>query len=74
MTSSGTDENGWLDISSAPKDRSWLHVARGDQQAIAWFNETTRHWAIGGMSYFDNPTHWRPPPKPPVASPLIEGE
>lgn len=63
---SAPDANGWLPIESAPKDKSWLLIARGDEMAVGWFDVERSNWRIGGMTYFDKPTHWKHRPKPPV--------
>lgn len=82
MTSSGTDENGWADISTAPKDGTKVLIWH-DGIYSAWF-EVEYSWVTSGGAWIDayarsdtyeyKPTHWKPSPKPPVASPLIEGE
>jgi hypothetical protein len=60
----------WQPIETAPKDGTWIHVARDIHQGIAWWNSHSGHWTVGPLIYFARPTHWMPLPDPP---PSIRG-
>lgn len=69
------DANGWLDICSAPKDGAeFIAFQGGDIYRCAWLTEEpdegpphTGWWDFVNSS-FEEPTHWIPLPKPPVAA------
>lgn len=70
----GDADDGWQDISTAPKDgtRLWLYFPErhaDDRQAIGWY-EVAVDWEgfidHADSSFVDDqPTHWRPLPAPP---------
>lgn len=73
---SAPDANGWMDISTAPKDGSDILGVRGDvRKIVRWdadkYNSKPKpYWSTGfGGKTWDRdhpPTHWQPLPKPPV--------
>ena len=55
----------WQDIESAPRDASYILVARRHEQGVVFYRDG--RWWLGAGTYFDRPTHWQPlPPAPPV--------
>ena len=61
-------EDGWLDISTAPKDHfPVLTWSRHDGQVVAFLDVTWAWWSIpnGDEAMEHPPTHWRPLPTPP---------
>jgi hypothetical protein len=54
----------WQPISTAPKDERWILVARRNEQGVAFWR--SGYWHLGGVMYFNNPTHWMPLPDPPA--------
>jgi hypothetical protein len=57
----------WFDISTAPKDGTWILVARGTEQGVARWQPERFMWTLGAICSFVKPTHWQPLPAPPEA-------
>ena len=52
------DTRGWMPIDTAPRDGTEILVARGRQAGVAFWRHD--RWNLGGVMYFDKPTHWQP--------------
>lgn len=68
-------QNGWQDISTAPKDQTVHGVVDGEVRLIRWCNASHvpfHGWCVVDQGAEDRdlcmPTHWMPLPAPPAAA------
>ena len=67
LSIAGKGEDGWADMSSAPKDGTDIlawHPHWRDPEIVAW-NSGEQAWCNGSWCWNDAPTHWLPLPTPP---------